>query len=146
MGSLTDDKPPVPRYRFTLTVTGNTLDEIESELVSQTRGGFLLAPLLAAARPGRGAVMGDLRIAVLDTATGTVVAEPVWLLIAPCGCLGGIEVVDFDRNTGPRFWDDDEPGTREKDESAGWTVRLADSADKDQWHLGCDHDPQWGQS
>ena len=42
MGSLTDDEPPVPRYRFTLTVTGNTLDEIESELVSQTRGGFLL--------------------------------------------------------------------------------------------------------
>ena len=42
MGTLTDDKPPVPRYRFTLTVTGNTLDEIESELVSQTRGGFLL--------------------------------------------------------------------------------------------------------
>ena len=44
MGSLTDDKPPVPRYRFTLTVTGNTLDEIESELVSQTRGGWIDVP------------------------------------------------------------------------------------------------------
>ena len=34
--------PPVPRYRLTLTITGNTLDEIEDELVAQTRGGFLL--------------------------------------------------------------------------------------------------------
>lgn len=34
--------PPVPRYRLTLTITGNTLDEIERELVVQTRGGFLL--------------------------------------------------------------------------------------------------------
>lgn len=34
--------PPVPRYRLTLTITGNTLDEIEHELVVQTRGGFLL--------------------------------------------------------------------------------------------------------
>jgi len=32
----------VPRYRLTLTITGNTLDEIEHELVVQTRGGFLL--------------------------------------------------------------------------------------------------------
>lgn len=36
--------PPVPRYRLTLTITGNTLDEIERELVVQTRGGFHLSP------------------------------------------------------------------------------------------------------
>lgn len=39
--------PPVPRYRLTLTITGNTLDEIERELVVQTRGGFLLDSVLA---------------------------------------------------------------------------------------------------
>ena len=37
-----DDRPPVNRYKLTLTITGNTLDEIEHELVVQTRGGFLL--------------------------------------------------------------------------------------------------------
>lgn len=36
------DTPPVHRYRLTLTITGDTLDEIESELLTQTRGGFLL--------------------------------------------------------------------------------------------------------
>ena len=36
------DQPPVPRYRLTLTITGNTLDEIEHELLVQTRGGFML--------------------------------------------------------------------------------------------------------
>lgn len=35
-------QPPTPRYRLTLTVTGNTLEEIEGELLSQTRGGFIL--------------------------------------------------------------------------------------------------------
>lgn len=35
-------EPPTPRYRLTLTITGNTLDEIERELVMQTRGGFLM--------------------------------------------------------------------------------------------------------
>ena len=35
-------EPPIARYRLTLTIKGNTLDEIESELVTQTRGGFLL--------------------------------------------------------------------------------------------------------
>ena len=34
--------PPTPRYRLTLTITGNTLDEVLRELVVQTRGGFLL--------------------------------------------------------------------------------------------------------
>lgn len=87
--------------------------------------------------------MGDLRIAVIDTATNTIIPEPVWLLIAPCGCLGGIEVVNFDRNTGPRFWDDDEPGTREKDEAAGWTERLDSIDNKADWHLGCTHKPEW---
>ena len=45
--------PPVPRYRLTLTITGNTLDEIERELVVQTRGGFLLdsVPKYDAERP-----------------------------------------------------------------------------------------------
>lgn len=35
-------EPPIARYRLTLTIKGNTLDEIERELVVQTRGGFLL--------------------------------------------------------------------------------------------------------
>ena len=34
--------PPVARYRYTLTLTGNSVDEIESELLTQTRGGFLI--------------------------------------------------------------------------------------------------------
>ena len=37
-----DPQPPVARYRLTMTITGNTLDEIEHELVVMTRGGFLL--------------------------------------------------------------------------------------------------------
>lgn len=40
---MSDDlQPPIPRYRLTLTIRGNTLDEIEHELIVQTRGGFLL--------------------------------------------------------------------------------------------------------
>ena len=35
-------EPPIARYRLTLTIKGNTLDEIETELIVQTRGGFLL--------------------------------------------------------------------------------------------------------
>lgn len=35
-------EPPTPRYKLTLTITGNTLDEVEGELLTQTRGGFLL--------------------------------------------------------------------------------------------------------
>ena len=35
-------KPPTARYKLTLTITGNTLDEIEGVLLSQTNGGFLL--------------------------------------------------------------------------------------------------------
>ena len=34
--------PPKTRYKLTLTVYGNTLDEVERELVVQTRGGFLM--------------------------------------------------------------------------------------------------------
>lgn len=34
--------PPVAKYRLTLTITGNSHDEIESELLSMTRGGYLL--------------------------------------------------------------------------------------------------------
>jgi hypothetical protein len=36
------DQPPVTKYRLTLTIRGNTLDEIEDELLTQTHGGFLL--------------------------------------------------------------------------------------------------------
>ena len=36
-------QPPVPKYRLTLTIEGNTLDEVEGELLTQTRGGFLMA-------------------------------------------------------------------------------------------------------
>lgn len=35
-------EPPIARYRLTVTITGNTLDEVEDELVTLTRGGFLL--------------------------------------------------------------------------------------------------------
>lgn len=35
-------EPPTARYRLTLTIEGNTLDEVEREIVIQTRGGFLL--------------------------------------------------------------------------------------------------------
>lgn len=34
--------PPVARYRYTLVIRGNTLDEIEHELTAESRGGFLL--------------------------------------------------------------------------------------------------------
>lgn len=34
--------PPQTRYKLTLTIRGNTLEEIASELLTQTRGGFLL--------------------------------------------------------------------------------------------------------
>ena len=34
-------EPPVARYRLTLSIVGNTLNEIEDELLAQTRGGFL---------------------------------------------------------------------------------------------------------
>lgn len=34
--------PPVPKYKLTLAITGNTLDEIEGVLLSQINGGFLL--------------------------------------------------------------------------------------------------------
>jgi len=36
------NEPPVARYRLTLTIRGNTLDEIEDELRTQIHGGFLL--------------------------------------------------------------------------------------------------------
>lgn len=35
-------EPPVAKYRLTLTVTGNSHDEIEGELLGMTRGGYLL--------------------------------------------------------------------------------------------------------
>ena len=31
----------MPRYRFTLTIDGNTLDEVEDELIAQARSGFI---------------------------------------------------------------------------------------------------------
>lgn len=37
-----DTKPPVHRYELTLTIRGDTLKDIEGELITQTRGGFLL--------------------------------------------------------------------------------------------------------
>ena len=33
---------PIARYRLTLTIKGNTLDEIEDRLATQVNGGFLL--------------------------------------------------------------------------------------------------------
>lgn len=36
------DAPPTARYKLTLTITGNTLDEIEGELLAQVGGGFML--------------------------------------------------------------------------------------------------------
>ena len=35
--------PPTARYKLTLTITGNTLDEIEGELLVQANGGFMLS-------------------------------------------------------------------------------------------------------
>ena len=35
-------EPPRAKYRLTVTVTGNTLEEVEEELGYQVRGGFLL--------------------------------------------------------------------------------------------------------
>ena len=35
-------EPPVAKYLYTLTIRGNSLDEIEREILTQTRGGFLL--------------------------------------------------------------------------------------------------------
>lgn len=35
-------QPPVPKYTYTVTVTGNSHEEIEGELLSLTRGGYLL--------------------------------------------------------------------------------------------------------
>jgi len=35
-------EPPIARYRLTLTIKGNTLDEIEDRLATQVNGGFLL--------------------------------------------------------------------------------------------------------
>ena len=34
--------PPTRKYRYTLTVTGNSHDEIEQEIEMMTRGGYLL--------------------------------------------------------------------------------------------------------
>ena len=34
--------PPTPKYQLNLTITGNTLDEIERELILQVNGGFML--------------------------------------------------------------------------------------------------------
>lgn len=34
--------PPVPKYELTVTIAGNSHDEIERELLSMTRGGYLL--------------------------------------------------------------------------------------------------------
>lgn len=34
--------PPVAKYKYTLIITGNSHDEIEREILSQTRGGYLL--------------------------------------------------------------------------------------------------------
>ena len=35
-------EPPRAKYRLTVTITGNTLEEVEEELGYQARGGFLL--------------------------------------------------------------------------------------------------------
>lgn len=35
-------EPPVPKYELTLTITGNSFDEITEEIERQTRGGMLL--------------------------------------------------------------------------------------------------------
>jgi hypothetical protein len=37
------EPPPVARYRYTLTVTGNTLDEIHDEIRTDAHGGFILS-------------------------------------------------------------------------------------------------------
>ena len=38
---MTDDNPPVAKYRLTVEITGNSHDEIERELGYLTRGGYL---------------------------------------------------------------------------------------------------------
>lgn len=39
---MTDLEPPKPKYRLTLTIEGNSHDEVERELLIMTRGGYLL--------------------------------------------------------------------------------------------------------
>ena len=39
---MTALKPPVAKYKLTLTITGNSHTEILAEIVRQTRGGMLL--------------------------------------------------------------------------------------------------------
>lgn len=34
--------PPVAKYRYTLTITGNSHEEVEREMLTMTRGGYLL--------------------------------------------------------------------------------------------------------
>jgi hypothetical protein len=36
------DAPPVAKYRLTVVIDGNSHDEVERELLSLTRGGYLL--------------------------------------------------------------------------------------------------------
>lgn len=38
----TEENPPTAKYTYTLTVHGNSHDEIEAEILTQTRGGYLL--------------------------------------------------------------------------------------------------------
>jgi len=37
-----ETRPPVAKYRLTVTIRGNSHDEIESALLTLTRGGYLL--------------------------------------------------------------------------------------------------------
>ena len=39
---MTTSEPPVAKYELTLTITGNSLDEIIEEIEGQSRGGLLL--------------------------------------------------------------------------------------------------------
>ena len=39
---MTDLRPPNPRYRLTLTIEGNTLDEVEDEVRAYALSGFLV--------------------------------------------------------------------------------------------------------
>jgi hypothetical protein len=39
---MSEDAPPVTKYRYTLVIHGNSHDEIVREMVVQTHGGYML--------------------------------------------------------------------------------------------------------
>ena len=80
---MADLEPPVAKYKLTLTVYGNSHQEVQEELLSQVQGGYLI--ISEDEQRDRWRVCGDRYMSVMEHTNPVVVCPECCEFCTHCG-------------------------------------------------------------